>query len=638
MLGARLRGHGQWWSCAVAAQRSCLPVVHGRRAQSSGSGSGERRREGAKKERVERNHWSQGENVREAMDRVAKAFDVQSPGDWRRVSLSDVGSVIGKGITGRYSVREMLSIAFPEREWRQEECRPQVEQSYWDERENRERFLLRVKEESKATHWSELTVSEVTDRGGGGLLRRFGGSLSRAIAESVTMGCKGTGETYEGVRGTMALGRVPRGFWSSRENRRAWLKGKEEKLGVRETKDWCHVTQSMIRRFGGGALLNLYGGSWQRARADLLEECLPFLERENPMESRSERERFMRGLGEELGIVKPEEWSRVKKQQLLAREGGKNLLSLYGNALHRCLEDLIPGYKEKKSEGRHDWRSVEARRAFIKTLAEKHGVTEPSHWKRVSADDIRKENGGKSLLRRYQGSVGALLVENLPDVTLTDVRNRAERGHWSKRENRRKFIERAAEELGITRPEDWSRVTSASFRSLGGSALLDHYNGSLYAALKDINSEDKRDSDTSHDTGTVAVTPGVDDKSEWERFKVRAVIPREYWEVKENVRLFLSHLQQELGLRTKMDWYRVSRRQIREYNGGGLLSASRSWLDVLQATFPDEDWRGVDSLALAKKSTQRNLLERLCDLFTAESSESSSFERPDVQGGKFLTL
>lgn len=602
---------------------------------------GERGREteGGRKERVERHHWSQGENVREAMERVARAFDVQTPGDWKRVSLSDVGSVAGKGFTARYSVLEMLSIAFPEREWRQEQCRARVEQSYWDEREHRETFLTRVKAEANATLWSELSASDVTERGGGGLLRRFNGSLTRAIAESVRLTNGGDAEDCEGVRGTLLVGRVPRGFWSARENRKAWLKGNAEKFGVRETKDWCAVTQTMVRRMGGGALLNQYNGSWERARTDLLEECVPFLEQENPWKRKSleERKRFMRELGEELLIEGPGDWKSVGKRQIREREGGRALLSLYGNALHRCFSALVPGYEveeKRQKSGSHDWGSVEARRAFLQLLAKKHGVAEPSHWRSVTAAHVREEEGGSSLLRRYQGSVGALLVENFPELTITQVRTRAERGHWSLRENRRKFLERVAEELDVRRPEDWSRVTSASVRALGGSSLLDFYGGSLYAALRDINSDGKGGSDG----GNVTVASGENDESAWERFKVRAVIPRGYWEEAENVRLFLAHLQRGLGLKTKMDWYRVSRQQIRDHNGGGLLTASRSWLDVLAAAFPDEDWREVSSLALAKKSAQRHLLERLCDLFPTGVAESASFDRADVAGAKILSL
>lgn len=53
-------------------------------------------------------------------------------------------------------------------------------------------------------------------------------------------------------------------------------------------------------------------------------------------------------------------------------------------------------------------------------------------------------------------------------------------------ENRRKFLDKVAAHLGITKARDWGKVTLKQIGDLGGYGLLHYYRGSLLLSLQSV--------------------------------------------------------------------------------------------------------------------------------------------------------
>jgi hypothetical protein len=58
--------------------------------------------------------------------------------------------------------------------------------------------------------------------------------------------------------------------------------------------------------------------------------------------------------------------------------------------------------------------------------------------------------------------------------------------YWKSMENRRNFLDEIAKKLSINTPSDWGNVPIWRFYGLGGSSILNYYNGSLFKCLQSI--------------------------------------------------------------------------------------------------------------------------------------------------------
>ncbi len=59
-------------------------------------------------------------------------------------------------------------------------------------------------------------------------------------------------------------------------------------------------------------------------------------------------------------------------------------------------------------------------------------------------------------------------------------------GYWNNLNHHRSFLDSVAQTLNITEPAQWYKVTIQNIRQLGGSGLLDKYEGSLRNLLKTV--------------------------------------------------------------------------------------------------------------------------------------------------------
>jgi len=342
--------------------------------------------------------------------------------------------------------------------------------------ENRRRFLDDVAaslDVRQPEDWKKVTVADVREKGGAGLLKLYGYSVL-AMLQAIY--------PEQGFTAANCRGRMPQGYWKSEENRRSFLEKLAAAHDVRTADDWAKVTPEHVTRAGGAVLLHMHGNSLQKAVAVAFPELgLPASTRKPPgyWQERKNRRAFIEEVAEKLGITSAEDWSKVTLKQVAAL-GGRGMLQHYSNSLQRALEDIYPGrewsdYDSAGKRRRGYWDDMANRRAFLVEYAERHGIHAAGDWKKVKWADITAA-GGSSILARYNSFQEALVDvfggEGEGVWSGHACRSRLPPSYWENDENIRRFLDAAKRELRIHSDDDWYRVSVAQIRSLNGGGLL----------------------------------------------------------------------------------------------------------------------------------------------------------------------
>lgn len=401
----------------------------------------------------------------------------------------------------------------------------------------------------------------------------------------------------------------PNGHWDDKAARRAAMDDIGRWHGVEKPADWARVTTQMAVAAGGGTLLNMYGTSLRAALEDLYpehegSEMRPAGRRPRQywLEKRHRRE-YLDSIASQVGVKEPSDWMDVScgKVRLL---GGGGLLNVFNGSLQEALKDAYPEAEEawtaRKVHGQGYWDSIENQRAFVKSLEQKLGLQTPSDWKKVTQKDVI-HLGGRSLLGKHGGSLFAVLEAVYgEEVSAAEARSWMPKGYWAAKANRREFMDKLSEQLGIKSLEDWRTVTTDQVKQLGGSGVLQHYGG-MAEALTDL---------YAHGSETAALAA----------LTCRRVLPATFWADDGNVREFLEMAKRRFNIRSVHDWARLSHQQVRDMNGGGLLQRM-SLGEALRLTYPREDWSALAS-GRSSRSSQRLLFLTVAEILAPERRTS----------------
>lgn len=208
----------------------------------------------------------------------------------------------------------------------------------------------------------------------------------------------------------------------------------------------------------------------------------------------------------------------------------------------------------------------------MKQLAKLYGVEDVSDWRRVGSKEV-KASGGHTLLSNY-GSTQSLIEEFVPGMKGMDptrFRNRVPRGWWDCKENRRNFLTRVGQELGVETMSDWKMVSREAIGIMGGAGLLARYKFSLNALLKDT-----FDCNDDRDIG-------------------RKTLPPDHWESMTNRRQFFDGLEKELGIRSAEEWARVTCAEVGRRGGRTVLGRyNGSLVRALQDVYPEREFEETE--------------------------------------------
>lgn len=228
-----------------------------------------------------------------------------------------------------------------------------------------------------------------------------------------------------------------------------------------------------------------------------------------------------------------------------------------GHNFQRTLETTPKGY----------WQNKKNQREFMDGLGKDLGFNTKEDWYKISKSHI-VDQGGNSLLRYYGGSPSKLVQAIYPEHSWVLWRfDAVPQGYWEKKGNQREFLDRLGKELGFTTKEDWYRINLANIVGHGGRGLLAHYRCSPSKLVQTVYSEHT-----------------------WVGWKFE-FLSKEYWKNKEHQRLFMDHLGQHLGFKTKEEWYKITCKDIVKQGGHGLLvEYDSSPSKLVQMIYHEHSW------------------------------------------------
>lgn len=325
---------------------------------------------------------------RQSFEQLGKQLGIKHLSEWYSVRASDVSRFSGKELTRRDLFLALVE-AFPEHSWdRSGFCRPR---GYWNDAGNHREGLewlgarLGVRE---VTDWDGVTVVDVVKEGGAGLLKRYGGSLSSALAA-----------VYPERDWKAGRSGHRRGHWESVVNRREWFERFGVEMRVERMEDWYGVKYRDVLDRGGAGILAIYKGSLAAALQSLFpeHEWQPWRFSKVPnnfwKDSQNVR-RWFEWLAPQVKVAKMEDWYSVTTE-LVVERGGGGMLKCFGFSLSAALECAYPEHKWELWRFSNPPRRLQNQNEDVKGmvlwLAKQFHVDKLEEWYRIPLQQIKRQ-------------------------------------------------------------------------------------------------------------------------------------------------------------------------------------------------------------------------------------------------------
>jgi hypothetical protein len=211
-----------------------------------------------------------------------------------------------------------------------------------------------------------------------------------------------------------------------------------------------------------------------------------------------------------------------------------------------------------KSSGHIRWQQ-DTQRNFMDGLGNQLGFKLMEDWYSLITTDITN-NGGRSLLKKYSGSPSALVKSVYSGYEWKEGHFGPNRGFWNNPTNQRKYLDDLGKKLGFVGKDDWYNITLKHVLENGGSALLRIYGNSPANFVKSVYLEH----------------PWDDSKFNTKQGKYK---------------LFLDRLGHQLEFKQMEDWYLITKEQILENGGAGILSKhNNSPSEMVMSVYNQHQW------------------------------------------------
>lgn len=204
------------------------------------------------------------------------------------------------------------------------------------------------------------------------------------------------------------------------------------------------------------------------------------------------RRKYLRWLGKQLGFAHVDDWYSVRKQDFHAYRGGGLLANYYRDSPIEALTELYPRRKwhvwRFNSTPQGFWKVKKNRHSYLQWLEKQLKIKSPEDWYQVSRADFHTNHGGGLLANYYGDSVYRALREFLPRQKWVMWKFRTvPQGYWKERENRVSYLKWLGKSLGYRKLEDWYRLSRKDFEfNYGESLFVSYYRGSCLKALNDF--------------------------------------------------------------------------------------------------------------------------------------------------------
>ena len=473
-------------------------------------------------------YWENLENILNFLSKIKGKYNLHTPEDWNSITKKHIRSNGGGPLLSKYSLYEIKCMACPE--GKSSFKNPKQPKGYWDNQENIDNFLSKIKGKynlQTPEDWNSIKVKHIQSNGGG--------SLSKySLYEIKCMACPAGKSIFNNPK-------QPSGYWENQENIDNFLSKIKEKYNLQTPEDWNSITQKHIISNGGSRLLVKYS-LYEIKCIACPEGKSIFKNPKQPTGYWGNQENilnFLSGIKEKYNVNTPEDWNSIKAQHIQSN-GGSGLLQKHSIFEIKCMacpegkssfnnSPQVPGY----------WENQKNIDNFLSKIKEKYNLKTPEDWNSITHNHITS-NGGRRLLVNY--SLYEIKCMACPEGKSSF---KIPPGYWDNQENIDNFLSEIKEKYNLNTPEDWNSITHKQIQSNGGSRLLSKY--SLY------------------EIKCMACPEG---KSSFNN----PPKPSGYWENQENILNFLSKIKEKHNLNTPEDWNSITKKQIQSNGGGSLLS------------------------------------------------------------------
>jgi hypothetical protein len=262
--------------------------------------------------------------------------------------------------------------------------------------------------------WLNITRSDITKHGGGGLLALYYNSSVQTFVKAMLPHTDFKPWEYK---------TVPNGFWTKTENVRSYCDWLRNRLGFTSQDECYKISREHFKENRGAGLLDTTS---------------------NRKTKRGEFDGYGKGIIDIMKIAYPE-------------------LTWYAWKFHVTSMGC--------------WNSKENIVLFVKYVEDNEGMKLPTDWYSHTGNTVMKYEGGEGLLtNRFKGSLTRLLSVVYPDEPWKMYKfHQAPQNYWDSIENVNNYLKDLSSELNIINEEDWYKVSRDDFRNYYGGGLLDRY-------------------------------------------------------------------------------------------------------------------------------------------------------------------
>ena len=610
------------------------------------------------------------------LQKLKEKLNLNTPEDWNALTTNQIENLGGNRLLKKYSIFEIKCFGCPEGE--NIYNRQYKPHGFWGKRKNVKKFLSEIKEKlnlQTMEDWDNLTREQIILYGGATLFHTY---------TLFHLQCIGYPEG--------------RNFFT--RNKVSWNKLKidsflnqiSNKLNLKTVEDWNLLTADQIKLNGGNSLLNKY--SLYEIKCMGFPDGKDFFNKPNNFYNENENVlEFLKQLKKEYNLQSIEDWNLLNTKQIKNLVGGNNILKKYSLFKLKCL-----GYPRGEnffyfsSQTKNFWENHDNVSNFLQFVCKELNLKTSNDWNSITQKQIIKF-GGNKLIQKYSmfdlKCIGDPNGKELFNKSLKKI------GHWENDENIQSFLTHIKDTLHLHTIDDWNSLQSKQIISFGGSQLLNKY--SLYEIKclgcpngKDTFNKPNKPSGYWNNFDNIQSfinelkmyynLQSIDDwnniskiqieniggkglLNKFSLFDIKSIgcpegtsvfidsvrvskfqpKPSQYWDNYENVHNYINYLKDIFNIKSKDDWKRISKTQIRSHGGDGFLSKFTNLSKKDIENFNPEIYEILTNCNVSGRSSQRWLFLQVQKLFPGEEivedyfhSEISRYSGSTVQFDVFL--
>jgi len=186
-----------------------------------------------------------------------------------------------------------------------------------------------------------------------------------------------------------------------------------------------------------------------------------------------------------------ERWYSIEKKEI-RKAGGNGIINYYKRSYITALVKLYPELKLKKDNfllSNEGWKSKARQRKFFDDFAKskQFDPLDAEKWYSITRKEI-SINGGRSMLKYYNGSHIEALTKLYPGLMLKKKNFFLSDAAWKSKARQRNFFDELAKSKHFNPldAEKWLSITQKDIQRAGGGSILKYYQGSHSIALKQL--------------------------------------------------------------------------------------------------------------------------------------------------------